>query len=47
MLEHLQSFMPGYSQCFEDVFDSEIVLWIAKNFDSAAAIVAAGLSGPG
>jgi transposase len=45
MHEHLQSFMPGYSNCFDDVFDSEIALWAAKNFDSAAAIVAAGLAG--
>jgi transposase len=45
MHEHLQSFMPGYSKCFDDVFDSEIALGIAKNFDSAAAIVAAGLTG--
>jgi transposase len=45
MHEHLQSFMPGYSKCFDDVFDSEIALGIAKSFDSAAAIVAAGLPG--
>jgi transposase len=45
MHEHLHSFMPGYSKCFDDVFDSEIALGIAKNFDSAAAIVAAGLPG--
>jgi transposase len=45
MHEHLQSFMPGYSQCFNDVFDSEIALGIAKSFDSAAAIVTAGLPG--
>jgi transposase len=45
MHEHLQSFMPGFSECFDDVFDSEIALGVAKNFDSAAAIVAAGLPG--
>jgi transposase len=45
MHEHLHSFMPGYSNCFDDVFDSEIALGIAKSFDSAAAIVAAGLPG--
>lgn len=43
MHEHLQSFMPGYSKCFDDVFDSEIAIGAAANFDSAAAIVAAGL----
>jgi transposase len=45
MHEHLQSFMPGYSKCFKDVFDSEIALAVAKNYESAAAIVAAGLTG--
>src|SRR3954453_7449619 len=45
MHEHLQSFMPGYAKCFDDVFDSEIALGFAKHFDSAAAIVAAGLPG--
>src|SRR6516164_5655527 len=45
MHEHLQSFMPCYSKCFDDVFDSELALGIAKSFDSAAAIVAAGLPG--
>ena len=45
MHEHLQSFMPGDSTCFDDVFDSEIALAVAKNFESAAAIVAAGLTG--
>ncbi len=37
--------MPGYSKCFDDVFDSEIALWAARHFDSAASIVAAGLAG--
>jgi transposase len=45
MHEHLQSFMPGYSKCFDDVFDSEIALWAAKHFDAAAAIITAGLAG--
>jgi transposase len=45
MHEHLQSFMPGYSKCFDDVFESEIALGVAKNFAEAAAIVAAGLPG--
>jgi transposase len=45
MHEHLQSFLPGYSNCFDDVFDSEIALAVARDFDSAAAIVAAGLPG--
>jgi transposase len=45
MHEHLQSFMPCYSKCFDDVFDSELALGVAKHFDSAAAIVTAGLPG--
>jgi transposase len=47
MHEHLQSFMPGFSKCFDDVFASEIALWAARHFDSATAIVAAGLTGMG
>ena len=43
MLEHLQSFMPGYSRCFDDVFDSPVALWVARDLGSAAAIVEAGL----
>jgi transposase len=45
MHEHLQSFMPGYSRCFDDVFDSGIALWVARTFDAAAAIIAAGVPG--
>jgi transposase len=45
MHEHLQSFMPGYAKCFDDVFESELALGVVRSFDSAAAIVAAGLPG--
>jgi transposase len=45
MLEHLQSYMPGYSRCFMDIFDSELLLWVAKNIGSAAQIVQAGIEG--
>jgi len=45
MHEHLQSFMPGYSRCFDDVFDSALALEIARSFDSPAAMIAAGLPG--
>ena len=45
MLEHLHSYMPGYARCFMDVFDSEILLWVAKNMGSAAEIVQAGIEG--
>jgi transposase len=45
MLEHLQSFMPGYSKCVADVFESPVVLWVARNLGSAAAIVQADVAG--
>jgi transposase len=45
MLEHLQSFMPGYSSCVGDVFGSPAVLWVARNLGSATAIVQADLAG--
>lgn len=45
MLEHLQSFMPGYSRCFADIFDSPVALWVARNLGSAAAILEAGTAG--
>jgi transposase len=45
MLEHLHSYMPGFSRCFTDVFDSEILLWVAKNRGTAAQIVGAGIDG--
>jgi transposase len=43
--EHLHSIMPGYSQCFDDIYDSRIPLWVARQFGSATAIVGAGVSG--
>ena len=45
MLEHLHSYMPGYSRCFMDIFDSELLLWVAKNLGAAAEIVQAGIDG--
>jgi transposase len=45
MLEHLHSFMPGYSNCFADVFDSPIVLWVASHIGSASGIMQAGVVG--
>ncbi|HEY7427495.1 MAG TPA: transposase [Gemmataceae bacterium] len=45
MHEHLQSFMPGYAKCFDDVFESALAVCIAKSFGSAPAIVTAGLPG--
>jgi transposase len=45
MHEHLQMIMPGFAKCFEDVFDCQIALRIAREFGSAAAVLAAGLPG--
>jgi transposase len=45
MLEHLHTYMPGFARCFTDVFDSEILLWVAKNLGTAAQIVGAGIDG--
>lgn len=45
MLEHLQSFMPGYSRCFTDLFGSPIGLWVPRNLGSATAILEAGVAG--
>jgi len=43
--EHLYAIMPGYSKCFEDIYDARIPLWIARQFGSATAILQAGLTG--
>jgi transposase len=45
MLEHLEAYMPGYSRCVNDLFESEIALWVASNLESAEAIVQAGTAG--
>jgi transposase len=45
MLEHLEAYMPGYSKCVSDLFESEIALWVASNLGSAEAIVQAGIAG--
>jgi transposase len=45
MLEHLHSYMPGYASCFNDIFDSELLLWVAKHMGSAAEILQAGVEG--
>ena len=45
MLEHLQSFMPGYSKCVGDLFGSPAILWVARDLGSAAAITQLGLAG--
>jgi transposase len=45
MLEHLHAFMPGFSKCVNDLFESEIALWVVSNLGSAEAIVQAGTAG--
>jgi transposase len=45
MLERLHSYMPGFSRCFSNMFNSELLLWVAKNLGSALEIVAAGIDG--
>ena len=45
MLEHLHSYMPGYSSCFKDIFDSDLLLWVPKHMGSAAEILQAGVDG--
>ena len=45
MLEHLHSYMPGYSSCFKDIFDSELLLWVPKHMGTAAEILQAGVDG--
>ncbi len=43
--EHLHAIMPGYSKCFEDIYDAQIPLWIAREFGSARAVLQAGVPG--
>lgn len=45
MLEHLHSYMPGYSSCFKDIFDSELLRWVPKHIGTAAEILQAGVEG--
>jgi hypothetical protein len=35
--------MPGYARAFVDIFDSDVLLWVAKNLGSAPQIVQAGI----
>jgi transposase len=45
ILEHLHSYMPGYSSCFKDIFDSELLLWVPRHMGSATEILQAGVPG--
>jgi transposase len=43
--ELIQTIMPGYAKCFNDVFDGQVPLWVAREFGSADAILQAGPTG--
>jgi transposase len=43
--EQLNIIMPGYAQCFDDIYECRIPLLIARKLGSAAAILGAGLPG--
>jgi transposase len=43
--EHLQMIMPGYAQCFDDIYECSIPLLIARRLGSADTILKAGLPG--
>jgi transposase len=45
ILEHLESCLPGYARCFDNVFKSGIALLIPSAYPTPQAIVEAGLSG--
>jgi hypothetical protein len=45
MREHLPSFLPGYSRCIADVFNSPAALWVVRELGSAPAIEQAGVAG--
>jgi transposase len=45
ILEHLESCLPGYAQCFDNVFNSGIALVIPRAFGTPRAVVSAGLAG--
>jgi transposase len=43
--EHLEACLPGYSKCFDDVFTSNLALFLLRHFSTPQAIVEAGLPG--
>ena len=45
ILEHLESCLPGYARCFDDVFKSGIALVIPGAYGTPQAILEAGLPG--
>jgi len=45
VLEHLESCLPGYSKCFDNVLNSRIALLVPGTYGTPQAIVEAGLAG--
>jgi len=45
MKEHLLGFLPGMDRCFDDMWVSEVGLWIAERYSSPVEIVQAGPEG--
>jgi len=45
ILEHLESCLPGYARCFDNVFNSGIALVIPRAYGTPRAVVTAGLAG--
>ncbi len=43
--ERLHAVMPGYADCFEDLWDSKIAILVARNTGSAEAVRLAGVKG--
>src|SRR5712691_2453868 len=43
--EHLHAAMPGYAECFDDLWQSKVALPLARHTGSAAAVLAAGTAG--
>jgi transposase len=44
ILEHLESCLPGYTRCFDNVFNSRIAFLIAGSYQSPQAILEAGIT---
>jgi transposase len=45
ILEHLESCLPGYSRCFDNLFMSHMALLVPRHFSTPQAIAEAGLKG--
>jgi hypothetical protein len=43
--EHLDAVLPGYAACFENFWDSTVALPLVRHFDTAQAMLEAGVTG--